>query len=769
MNRRQQGYTLGLAFFLLFPTISAAHAAAASINLVDARVCDDVMTVTTFFSATGFTDDTGDGEDRLAVEIWDNAQKVSAQEYTVSVGETLVITDVQTMTGAGIDEDGIGVYLMDYPAAKELDRRDPVRPVESCEALGDEEAVTYYLFVDALPSTVDPTLASSSDAVDLVENLFLGLTNLHPVTGEVVPELATAWQVSDDGLTWTFALRDDVPWVRYDPGAGVFEVLRPVTAHDFVYGIARMCRLTNAQYTYIHAPLIKGCDAALEAARTGAQSSEPVAVTAIDDYTLQVELNFPASYFLLQTTMWALRPIPREVVGDQSYRAGDCVATTGRDVINMRMGPGTNYTTAGQLRPGDTADIEAQATGDDGFRWWYLTNDAWVRDDAAEVQGECENIPDVAEKWTRPGNIITNGPYVLENWATAASYTLLRNPHIPDDLRGPGNIERVHVRAMDSFNRRFDFYMTHLSDNNAIPFDERRGFINARPGEVIIRSDQVVYYIGFASDKPPFDDVHVRRAFAAAIDRAAFVEEQREGWDLPMVHFAPPGIFGAPPLDEVGVGYDPDYARAELAEAGYPGCAGFPALKATLYYGQGWLRFAQRSWESVLGCPEDLVEVESVDSYSVFDEAVSGSLPAESRPHLWINGWRPDYPDENNWVGDVLWCGNLTDFNRPCSAVDDLIVQARATADPDTRLALYRRIESGFFGKEGSMPFAPLFVGNDYLVVKPWLTGPFETDGISGGEHYDWYTIDAHWQHACRIGALTGDSCIGIAPRAPFQ
>ena len=44
----------------------------------------------------------------------------------------------------------------------------------------------------------------------------------------------------------------------------------------------------------------------------------------------------------------------------------------------------------------------------------------------------------------------------------------------------------------------------------------------------------------------------------------------RQGQGLPMSHFAPPGIFGAPPIDEVGVGFDPEFAAAEMAAGRLP-------------------------------------------------------------------------------------------------------------------------------------------------------------------------------------------------------
>ncbi len=68
------------------------------------------------------------------------------------------------------------------------------------------------------PPTLDPALGTDSVSIQCDEVLFLGLTDFADTTdAEVIPEIATKWSVSDDGLTWTFEMRKDVWWVHYDP------------------------------------------------------------------------------------------------------------------------------------------------------------------------------------------------------------------------------------------------------------------------------------------------------------------------------------------------------------------------------------------------------------------------------------------------------------------------------------------------------------------------------------------------------------------------
>ena len=67
------------------------------------------------------------------------------------------------------------------------------------------------------PPTIDPDLATDTTSNTVIQQLFLGLTDYDDETLDVVPELGTEWSVSDDGLVWTFTMRDDVYWVHYDP------------------------------------------------------------------------------------------------------------------------------------------------------------------------------------------------------------------------------------------------------------------------------------------------------------------------------------------------------------------------------------------------------------------------------------------------------------------------------------------------------------------------------------------------------------------------
>lgn len=123
------------------------------------------------------------------------------------------------------------------------------------------EPVTIYGATTGLISTLDPQIAEDSVSIPPIENLFLGLTDLDPQTTAVRAEVATSWEVNDAGDVWTFTLRTDIPWVRYNPATGETTEIRKVVAQDFVYGIRRACDpRTGGYYSSVAAAMIKGCD-----------------------------------------------------------------------------------------------------------------------------------------------------------------------------------------------------------------------------------------------------------------------------------------------------------------------------------------------------------------------------------------------------------------------------------------------------------------------------------------------------------------------------
>ncbi len=115
----------------------------------------------------------------------------------------------------------------------------------------DADKVKLDTVVGTEPPSLDPALATDSMSIFMIRQMFEGLTGFDE-KANVVPALAKEWKVSDDGLTWTFKMRDDVKWVHRDSNTGKFEDLGKVTAKDVEYGVKRtLDPNTASDYAYV--------------------------------------------------------------------------------------------------------------------------------------------------------------------------------------------------------------------------------------------------------------------------------------------------------------------------------------------------------------------------------------------------------------------------------------------------------------------------------------------------------------------------------------
>ena len=150
------------------------------------------------------------------------------------------------------------------------------------------------------PFTLDPGLCEEWVSSPVIDHMFRGLVSLGPDLG-LVPELARSWQVLDEGYRYLFHLRRDARW---SDGT-------PVTAHDFEYAWKRVLDPSAASPVAQFLYGVKGARATHQR-----ESSRPddVGVRALDDWTLDVELEEPCSYLLYLLTHTGMYAVPRHLV-----------------------------------------------------------------------------------------------------------------------------------------------------------------------------------------------------------------------------------------------------------------------------------------------------------------------------------------------------------------------------------------------------------------------------------------------------------------------
>ena len=180
----------------------------------------------------------------------------------------------------------------------------------------EPDAATLRIAMPA-PQNLDPVQVSRFDAnmQDLVENLFVGLARYNPNTREIDPVLAESWTVSDDGLRWTFTLREDIQWVRYDRASEEIVAVRPVVAGDFVYAIQRACDPLRPSPVTSNLMIIRGCHTVANAFPEVINDlfiAREIGARATGPHTLEIDLLFPSAYFPSLLSVPELRPLPRE-------------------------------------------------------------------------------------------------------------------------------------------------------------------------------------------------------------------------------------------------------------------------------------------------------------------------------------------------------------------------------------------------------------------------------------------------------------------------
>ena len=144
------------------------------------------------------------------------------------------------------------------------------------------------------PESVDPQKARSTQAGDILRDIGEGLLSYSP-TGELVPGTAESWTISDDGLTYTFAIRDDARWSNGDP----------VTAGDFAFSLRRLVDPATAAFYASSVAVIANAGAII----AGELPPDALGVEAVDERTLVIRLHQPTPYLLSLLTFPSTFPV----------------------------------------------------------------------------------------------------------------------------------------------------------------------------------------------------------------------------------------------------------------------------------------------------------------------------------------------------------------------------------------------------------------------------------------------------------------------------
>jgi oligopeptide transport system substrate-binding protein len=467
------------------------------------------------------------------------------------------------------------------------------------------------------PLTLDPALVTDAVSATYIVEIFSGLVTIDRDL-KLAPDIAKSWDVSPDGKTYTFHLRDDAVFQQ---------TYRQVTANDFKYSMERAANPDTAS-TVAEAYLgdIVGAKDMING--TASQIS---GIEVVDDFTLRITIDEPKPYFL------AKMACPTAFVVDKTQ------------------------------------------------------------------------VEDDQRNWTKKPH--GTGPYLVKEWKLGESLTLQANERY---YAGAPSVKTVNFIL--SGGSQLTMYEDDEVDVAGISINDIERALDPNDplhSEYLSADSMSVSYLGFNTQKPPFDDPKVRQAFGLAIDRDKIVEVVLKDM-VPVAHsIMPPGLPGYNSSATAGA-YDPEKAKQLLAESRYGGPSGLPKITLS-QVGAGAtagndIQAMVEMWKQNLGVE---VEIQQTDQATFWQDLDKRSY------QMFAAGWVMDYPDPED-ILDILFNSkshqNSTGYSNP--QVDQLLVQARTEQDAAKRMALYQQTEQLILA---DVPWVPLYYGRDHVVVKPYV------------------------------------------------
>ena len=524
--------------------------------------------------------------------------------------------------------------------------------------------------------TLDPQRMSYMQDFRAAYALYEGLARSNNVDMSVEPAAADLPEISDDRLTYTFHIRPDARWSNGDP----------VTAHDFVYSWSRLLLPdTAADYSnmffdiegaaaFFHwrseqlATYIKSSNASADAAadlfsQTEQRFHETVGIRAMDDRTLRVTLVRPVPYFLELLCFGPASPVHRPTV---------------------------------EGWPGANRLIDAERG------WIAVQAPAWPQREFIKLDPITARL-EQRHEWSRPGRLVSNGPYVLTQWRYKRDLRLDQNPffHSPQVMRNRSvlmlSIDNPNTAVLAFDAGGVDWLADVGVEYQSDMLEERRAYIERHQSEIERLTAQGtsldealgslpaprdgerrniralptfgVDFFSFNCRKTlpdgrdnPFADARVRRAFALAIDKTAIVRTVTRLDEPVLSVLIPPGSIPGYQSPE-GLGFDRAQARRELEAAGWSDrdgdgliedAAGRPFPIVDLLYTVNtarykWISLELRAqWQAALGVR---IEPRGADTKFYSEDLVHGKfMIARGR-------WYGDYGDPTTFL-DISRTGN---------------------------------------------------------------------------------------------------------------
>ncbi len=480
----------------------------------------------------------------------------------------------------------------------------------TAEVKGVEVDTTGYLVaaLNADIQTADVQKTSKDYEVPL--NIFDRLVDIEvdaDGNSKIVPSLAESWDISDDGLEYTFHLRQGV---KFHNG-------NDFTAEDVAYTFHRLLTTEGA----VNTEFIDQIEGAEELMNAEAATLEGVEV--VDDYTVKVTLKEPFAGFLASISS-----------------------------------PGVSI-------------YDSEAT------------------DAAGDQFGMD-----------PALTVGTGPFEFSSWSFNNQLVLTRNE---DYWKGASELPGVVIKIIPDTETQSMMFESGELDILDLDFaaDSVDRFTETYPDQIVQGPRVGITYFTMNFNKEPFEDVRVRKAVQMAIDRQAILDALYGGRGQVEQGIFPHGLIGFN-ADQEEIKYDPEAAKALLAEAGYPD--GFDMEIAADSSASDTITMALEIVSSQLAEIGINAEIQTYDQSTWLETRKAGELGS------FMSTWTADYNDPDNFI--YTFFGNeektkIRSVNYPDTEVMERVAKARTIVNDDERLAEYKALEEKLIHEDAA--WVPMF------------------------------------------------------------
>ena len=317
------------------------------------------------------------------------------------------------------------------------------------------------------------------------------------------------------------------------------------------------------------------------------------------------------------------------------------------------------------------------------------------------------NVEGGGSQWWRKPN--GTGPFRLKEWIDDDHLLLERNENYYGPLPTLDQIDYYlgGGSPMTMYERdELDVVEVGLGDIERV-LDPT----NPLSKELLVQPLLSLWYIGFNTRQPPFDDIKVRQAFNLATDKDKLVNITFKRTRAKAEGVLPPGMPGYQSGFQ-GLGFNPAKARQLIAESKYGGVENLPEITLTLGEGGGPLgQTLAEMYHRNLGVKINVMTV---------GEGFFADLEAR-RYQMYYMGWVADYADPQDFLDVLLHSqspANYGNYSNP--EVDSLLERARTESDNSARLRLYAEAERKVVEDAA---LVPLFHDVSHVLVKPRVRG----------------------------------------------